>query len=367
MNSSRSGGLGQVLRDQIWLALIIVVLAVNSVIVWKKFFAPPTEPAVPLASVVSSTLSEVAYPGGFIPSPLNGAAVSATMASQRAVAVMVDNLVSARPQIGLSQASIVWETLVEGGITRFLAVLSSSSSSDVGPVRSARDYFVPLVKEVDALYAHSGGSPAGLSALKADASIDDADEFTNGSAYYRTSSTPPHNLYLTPSRLFDLAVSKGWHTASNVTPWSATPGPLIEGDRVSKVTINFSSLSAYRVQWRYDDASHQYLRSQGGAMAVDRATQQQLKASNVIIEFTKVTPAAPPAPPEAVTVATTGSGTAWFLRDGRLIKGRWEKPSGANRTKFLLPDGRPYNPAPGKERVEVVPEKQVGDVTVRSH
>lgn len=356
----RSGVFGW-LREQVWLILIVLVLALNVSLIYQRFFSPVVTPSS-LPSPASAPTPSA--PAGSASSPLNGVLVDKEDVLRRPVAVMVDNFPSARPQSGLSQASIVWETLVEGGVTRFLAIFQTAHEVTIGPVRSARDYFLPWAREMDAIYAHSGGSPAGLAALRADSSLDDADEFKNGQAYFRTNGAAPHNLYTTTMRLAALATDKGWHSTPTIIPWLVDDAPPATGDHVSHVTINFSSIPAYRVQWRYDEAAHRYLRSQGGVVVTDGETEQQLSAVNVVILFAKVIPAPPPAPPEAVEVASTGSGEAWFLRDGRLTKGRWEKPTAA-RTTFLAAHGQPYALARGSIWVAVVPSGKSDAVSLR--
>lgn len=344
------------LREQIWIILILIVLLINAYIVYGLFLAPPPPPpALPPALEVKK---EGALEG-MATSPLNGAYVPEADFSRRTIAVMVDNFAAARPSTGLNKASIVWEVLVEGGVTRFLAIYQATGDVTIGPVRSARDYFLPWVKEVGAIYAHSGGSLAALRAIKADSSIDDANEFSNGRAYYRSSGLAPYNLYTTTSRLEKLRADNGWGAESLATPWPADDEPLPDGEAAAKITINFASVPAYRVQWRYDEEKDIYLRSQGGVVAADKETREQLTAKNVIIQFARVTPARPPAPADAVVVEAVGSGEAWLARNGRIIKGRWEKPTALSRTIFLGPDKKPYSIARGSVWIEVVPKEMM--------
>lgn len=358
MSRERLRSVIKFLREQIWIILILIVFLVNAYIFYQLFLAPaPPPPGGP--SHLPEIKKEEA-PAGTAASPLNSAYVPEGDIHRRPIAVMVDNLASARPATGLNSASIVWEALVEGGVTRFLAVYQTASEVTIGPVRSARDYFLPWPKEVGAIYAHSGGSPAALFALSADSSIDDANEFSNGRAYYRAAGAAPHNLYTTTARLEKLRADKNWSAESSITPWPASDEKLKDGEMAKKMTINFSSVPAYRAQWRYDEEKDIYLRSQGGVVSADKETREQLTAKNVIIQFAKVTPAVPPAPPEAVVVETVGSGEAWFFRNGQVIKGRWEKPTAISRTIFLGPDKKPYSIARGTTWIEVVPKEMTG-------
>lgn len=348
------------LRDQIWLILILLVLSANGYIVYKLFLAPKPlnieQPAPPPLEKIEE------LPPGTAISPLNGAYVSEEDASRRPLAVMIDNFAAARPSTGLNQASIVREALVEGGVTRFLAVYQTAAEVTVGPVRSARDYFLPWVKEVDAIYAHSGGSPAALSAIKSDVLLDNADEFSNGRAYYRAAGASPHNLYTTTERLEKLRAEKNWRAEAAVTPLPVADEKLTEGEAAKKITINFSSVPTYRAQWLYDEEKDIYLRSQGGIVASDRETREQLSAKNIIIQFARVTSAPPPAPADAVVVEAIGKGEAWFLRNGKITKGKWEKSTATSRTVFLDANNKPYSIARGSIWIEVVPKEMAGKV-----
>jgi len=98
-------------------------------------------------------------------SNLDGTTVPADQANRRPIAVMVENHPDARPQSGLSNASVVLEAIAEGGITRFMALLGSQNVEKIGPVRSARPYYVQFASGWKAIYAHAGGSEGGLAAL----------------------------------------------------------------------------------------------------------------------------------------------------------------------------------------------------------
>src|SRR3989344_7322518 len=136
---------------------------------------------------------------------LNGVKVDEANQVSLAAAIMVENQIDARPPSGLAQAKIVYEILTEATITRFLAIYDLSENlQKIGPVRSARPYFIDLALEYGALYAHSGGSPAALERLKDDDSISNLDEFFgyNSGYFWRDNQrSAPHNLYTSSSLL----------------------------------------------------------------------------------------------------------------------------------------------------------------------
>ena len=100
---------------------------------------------------------------------------------------MVENSLAARPQSGLSQAGVVFEALAEGGVTRFMALYQDTTPTNVGPIRSARPYFIEWAMGFDAAYAHVGGSPVALSDIKA-WNVQDLNQFYYGGYYHRISS-----------------------------------------------------------------------------------------------------------------------------------------------------------------------------------
>src|SRR5690554_5162744 len=114
----------------------------------------------------------------------------------RVLGVMIENSISARPQSGVIQADVVYEILSEGTITRFLALFHSQKPKRIGPVRSARTYYVQLAKGYDAIYSSAGGSPGGLKLVQSDY-IDDISGLAYDGRYFTRSSDryAPHNLY----------------------------------------------------------------------------------------------------------------------------------------------------------------------------
>ncbi|MBI5221693.1 MAG: DUF3048 domain-containing protein [Candidatus Magasanikbacteria bacterium] len=130
-------------------------------------------------------------------SSLDGTTVSSSeMINPFVVGIMIDNHPDARPQSGLVAAKIVYEAPAEGGITRYFAIFDSIQSVEkVGPVRSARPYFVDWLEEYSGLYMHCGGAPEALAKIKSE-KVFDADEFFNGPYYWRDESRiAPHNLF----------------------------------------------------------------------------------------------------------------------------------------------------------------------------
>ncbi|PJE75752.1 hypothetical protein COV04_03250 [Candidatus Uhrbacteria bacterium CG10_big_fil_rev_8_21_14_0_10_48_11] len=338
-------------RQNIWIILALVVLTLNIILVYVNFLAPssppPVVPAVPEPVVVEQA------PEGMVRSSLIGEYIAEMSAARRPFAVMLDDFPSARPESGVSNADWVWETLVEGGVTRVMAVFQSADSATIGPVRSAREYFLPLASELNAIYVHSGGSPAALQQLATTKMLTNADEFANGSAFYRRANlVAPHNLFTSIEKLTTLSLAKKWNTPAEVSARQFSDDVPAGGEAAKTATIDFS-LPSYRVTWRWDDVHGRYLRFVGGVEATDRENANKVGAATVVVELTKVAPAPRVNVPAAVSVSTVGEGDAWFFRNGKAFTGRWQKKSASSATAFLDANGQPFTFARGSVWVEV--------------
>lgn len=291
---------------------------------------------------------------------IDGVMVATDVSNLLPVAVMVENLVTVRPQAGLGQANLVYEALAEGGITRFMAIYATADRIDrLGPVRSARHYFVDWAEEYGGIYAYVGGSPQALGVTNSSDYITDLNQFSNAQYYYRdTALAAPHNLFTT-SELLSYALRDLELTAA-----SGQYEPYLFKDNADKadrptevqpIVVDFSSAD-YQVEWHYDRDTNSYLRWNGGNEHSDSNTSEQLRAKNIVIQWTAITLI-----DEAtgrLDVVTTGEGEAWFFRDGSVLKGSWVKSQRGQRTRWLDADGQPVKFNPGTTWIEVLPLDQ---------
>ncbi|MCL5666251.1 MAG: DUF3048 domain-containing protein [Patescibacteria group bacterium] len=285
---------------------------------------------------------------------LNGSLVSSGEAQKRPIAVMVENHPDARPQSGLAEADMVYETLAEGGITRFMAVYQTESASNIGPVRSARTYFAEIADEFGAIYAHVGGNSDALANIKSGVykNIADADQFFNDDFFRRISARPmPHNVYTSTSELRELASAHGFADAANYQSW------LFKDDAPSanpaeKINIDFS-LPSFAVQWRYNPAGNNYARTMAGQLHKDKDTGKQITAKNIIVQYVETFPVKSDTP-LAIGMTLTGSGKSVVFEDGKAIEGAWKKDN-SGRTRYYSQDGAEIRFNRGQTWVELVP------------
>lgn len=263
-------------------------------------------------------------------------------------AVIIDNMKDAWPPQGLEYARVVFEAPVEAGITRLLAIFGSDEESDfeIGPVRSARPYFVDWAEEFGTVLAHVGGSPEALEKIKDSRKIYDLDEFRYGNPYFIRSPEryAPHNTFTSLELLkkFFNKVSRQKRVEFN--EWKTKESDQSPGH----TSILISYPDPYEVRWEYEKTTNDYLR-------VIRAkpfltmSGKEVRASNVVVMKTDITII------DNISrrkIITAGSGEALIFQDGKVIKVKWRKEDGY--TKFYNEEGTPATFNKGPVWVEVV-------------
>ncbi len=296
---------------------------------------------------------------------LDGTPVKDEAAERRqVVGVMIDNHPEARPESGLAAAKIVYEAPVEGGLTRYLAIFDSTEAvPEVGPVRSARPYYLDWLREYGSgLYMHSGGSPDALTIIK-QLKIFDVNEFYWEKYFWRSADRePPHNLY-TKNDLWKQAIAEyqagggvlptpnGWVYAKDVGGFSG------EISLNKEVTIHYNP--DYLVTWKYDPSQFSYVRYINDKKYIDK-NGAEVRAYNVLIQYTAVKTIDEEGRREITTI---GQGEAKIMKKGRLTTGAWQKKSAADRTRFYASNGNENVFVPGATWVEVVPKDVEIEVT----
>lgn len=269
-------------------------------------------------------------------------------------AIMIENHIDSRPQSGLTEARIVYEVLTEAAITRFLAIYDLSEDVDViGPVRSARDYFIDIASEYKAVYGHSGGSPSALSILKRTDNVFNLDEFFgyNTGYFFRDSSRlAPHNLYTSKQRLEEVKDHYQLKDDSEFESWKFKDSGS-HSNEVVKININYSDTTTHQVEWNYLDQSNKYERSQNLSRHID-SNGQIIEVDNVIVQFanTKIIDSI-----GRKDIQVIGSGRSIVFRDGLAIEGTWQKDGALNRTRFYDESGQEIELNRGKVWIQIVP------------
>jgi hypothetical protein len=303
---------------------VIIILIAFIVFIFTRHTKPPV---VVHKVVKAKTVAKV------ITSRLTGLPVTAAQAALPVTGVMIENSDAARPQSGLSQAGVVFEALAEGGITRFLALYEEGQPSSIGPVRSARPYFIDWLLPFNAAYAHVGGSPTALSDIQ-NLGIRDMDQFTYSSTYTRiTSRQAPHNVYTSMSDLLALETSKGW-TTSNFTGFPRKPDDPSKTPTATNINLNIAG-SDMDVVYQYNSKLNNYSRSEGGAPMIDANTGKQLTPKVVIAMVVPWTDGPIDASGAYYTeYSDIGSGTAYIFQDGTVTAATWSKLTQSSQIQF---------------------------------
>jgi hypothetical protein len=321
---------------------------------------PPT--AVPTVVALRPTPIPSTVPG-----PLNGLPTARRIAARRPLAVMLDNFYpDALPQSGLAKASVVFDALTEGGITRLMALFLEHEATRVGPIRSARPYFVSWAAGFRALFVHAGGAPAAQQLLHRTSSLADVDALQQSAGFTRAADRAvPHDLYGSSTAARALARQAGGQIASTSPDFTfRRAAPLRARGRPKSIQMTFStsqvaSPPAYAVTYRYARGRNVYLRSQGGVPFIDRASGVQIAARNVVVLTTRVA-LIPNDPVGRVSLAAIGRGGATLYQNGHVLKGTWSKASTSGALVLTRSDGAPMTLIPGQTWIEVIPP---GDLT----
>jgi len=282
-----------------------------------------------------------------VPSTLSGLPVDPSLNKLPVTGVMIENSTDARPQSGLGQSMVVFEAVAEGGVTRFLALFQDTSPPNVGPVRSARPYYVQWAQGFDAGYAHVGGSPDALADIKA-WGIHDLDQFANSGAYQRVPTRPaPHNVYTSIARLNQLETSKGY-TSSTFTGFPRKKEAPAKTPTARSINMTLSG-PIYNAHYDYNAATNSYNRSEGGAPQVDANSNTQISPKVVIAMVIPMTRGALDATGAYYSnYASIGSGTVYIFQDGTVTTGTWTKASGAAQVTFTDAAGAAIKLNPGQ-------------------
>jgi len=294
-----------------------------------------------------------------VPAPLTGRLVTEAQAAQHPIAVMIDDHRDARPQSGFNAASVVWQAPAEGGIPRYMLVYGETIPAAVGPVRSARQYYVEWAAEWRAMYVHSGGSPGALQTLRALGSgqlVWNADEFRWGGRYLWRSAErwPPHNVYTDGEHLRALASIVGATDGPQPAAWSF--GPPADGDQ-RPLGAEIRVVYPYEaVTFRYDFATNTWPRFIDGSPEPQRdaADGAIVAPTNVIVLRLRFGLLDDGSGKDRLEAAAIGGGDAWIASNGRIFHGTWRKDSASGATLIFGADGRPVSLAAGQTFVQVI-------------
>ena len=328
------------MRRTLWAVVVVVVLVAAGGLAYFGFHK--NTPTTPPTSTTTTTTTPH-YPTA----PLTGLPDPSGLSLKRpALTVKIENTPQALPQWGIDQADVVYEEIVNGGITRLAAIFNSHAPAKVGPVRSVRPTDTQVVWPLGGIFAYSGGAPYAVASIST-APVKLIDESSAGTAMFRDPNLyAPHNLFAVAAQLF----------AFGGTP--VPPPPLFSyrratqkagGLAVVRFVVPFPSM--YPVTWTWDTATTSWDRTLFG-MADVTGTGVRESPKNVIVMWVNYVNGIGT---EASYANLQGSGTAAFFVDGKETMGTWSRgPSKADVVQYKTANGKTALLTPGQTWVELL-------------
>lgn len=287
--------------------------------------------------------------------------------NKRPIAIMIDNNVGYSSQVGLQDAFVTYEAIVEGGLTRMMAIFKDTNTSLIGPVRSSRHYFLDYALEYDSLYAHYGWSTFAENDIKS-LRVNNINGLYVDSAYWRDRKiAAPHNVFTNIETLYKSAENLGYQTTTD--EWEALP---ITSDNVdltkiknktctdtdcdtglvqaNKVTIPYSNSQTR--SYAYDSERKVYLRYMNHNAHIDRDSKEQYHYKNIIIIKVKNKTLDSYGRQD---LDTTGTKEAYYITNGYAIPITAKKDSRSGKTIYNYMDGSEVKLNDGNTFIQIEP------------
>lgn len=292
-------------------------------------------------------------------SKLTGLWVSKELSNKRPYAIMLNNLELASPQSGISEASILYEALVEGGITRLMGIFEELNETRIGSVRSARHYYVSIADEYDAIYVHYGETTYATKKIKA-LGIDNLSGLTSlgETVFYRDKSIKaPHNAFAAREGILKGTKIKGYETGypedyEGHFQFYEEDTDLKTGQKAEKVTLKFSNIAS--PYFTYDSKKKLYSRFQFGTEHIDYNTGKQLTFKNIIVQFVK-----------EWNIDKNGyqtmdienaQGKGYYITNGEKIDITWKKNESSKKMRYYDTNGKELTINSGKTYIALFPD-----------
>lgn len=315
-------------RKIIYSIVLLVVIITTGVCVALLNKPAPAVPSYPVFHAPTSTT---------VPSKLTGLQVDPAINKLQVTGVMIENSVFARPQSGLNQAGVVYEAIAEAGITRFLALFQDTQADYIGPVRSARPYFVQWCQAFDCALGHVGGSPEALNDIKK-YGVKNLDQFAGANYFHRINNRyAPHNMYTSQAKLSQYEKQRNY-TASSYTGFDhMLKEPKVASTAITTTNINFGYPgTAYDVHYTYQPKTNDYARSEGGKPHKSADSKGVLRQNTPKVVIALVVPYSTESDNYHSSYNSVGSGTAYVFQNGAFTKGTWSRA--ARAANFVLKD-----------------------------
>lgn len=277
--------------------------------------------------------------------------------NERPIAVMIDNHKAALPQGGLNNAYMVYEIIVEGGESRLMALFKGQNLDKIGPVRSARHYFLDYALENDAVYVHFGWSPQAESDISSLGVNNINGIFESEKSFWRVKDkSAPHNVVTNTETILAIAERKEYETTSSaksVLNYVTHDVNLEDGQRADVVTIPYSDSNV--VKYTYNPETQRYQRFSKGIEETDWATQEKVTTKNIIITFARNATLNDGENKDRQTLYNVGTLDGYYITNGRAIKITCEKNTRSAQTVYKDLEGNEIDVNDGNTFVQICP------------
>lgn len=276
---------------------------------------------------------------------------------QRAIALMIDNHEGAWPQGGLNDADLVYEIIVEGGETRLMAIFKGKNLEKIGPVRSARHYFIDYALENDAIYTHFGWSPQAESDIKT-YSVNNINGITesSGSFWRTTDKYAPHNVATSTEKIMEIAQRKGYRITSHaecVLNYVTEEVNLENGTAITGVAIPYSYLQ--KVSYEYDEENKVFVRYARGEKQLDWNTEEAVTTKNIIITFAQNYSLNDAENKGRQELKNIGTLDGYYITNGKYIPIKCEKTTRTSQTIYKDLEGNEIEVNDGNTFIQICP------------
>ena len=280
---------------------------------------------------------------------------------ERPIAIMIDNNIGSAKHVGLQEAYITYEVIVEGGLTRMMAIYKDRNVEKIGPVRSSRHYFLDYALESDSIYAHFGWSPYAEKDIPY-LGVNNINGMVDSSPYWRDSSAvAPHNVFTAIDKLKGEAKRKGYSTETD--NWQLFKYSIdeldinTEGSPASVANSVYIPYSyAQSRSYTYDSENKYYLRNMNQVAHSDGVTNSQYHYKNIIIEQVRNFTLDREGRQDLDTV---GSGSGYFITNGFYKPITWVKDSRSGKTRYTYENGEEIVLNDGNTFIQIIPTTSV--------
>lgn len=284
----------------------------------------------------------------------------------RPVTVMINNIGQALPQRGLAAADVIFEAVVEGGITRMMGVYADIDQIPyVGPVRSARHYYVSFSEGLNAIYTHFGGSPTAYNYIS-DYGVDDVDGQYCTSAFYQDTWRAQtygreHSFFIDGATIREQAESEGIELEGEYEPlfdFSYDEVLVPDSGVADDVFVPFSG--SYNAEFIYDETTGVYTKYRNGQEHIDADTEEAITFENILILYTTVTALGDGSERRNLDLS---SGSGWYVSAGGCEEISWEKGGVEDTFTFTDAEGQPLVANVGKTYICLTDKGYADSVT----